>query len=40
MTGTSDTEPVELFSVISSTVSKVMTEFDKDGETSSLKQNS
>ena len=40
MAGASATKTVELFSVASSTVSKVMTAFEKDGKTSSLKQNS
>ena len=40
MAGTSATKTVELFGVASSTVSKVMTAFEKEEKTSSLKQNS
>ena len=40
MVGASVTKTTELFDVARSTVSKVITAFEKDGKTSSLKQNS
>ena len=40
MVDTSVTKNTELFGVTTSTLSKVMTAFEKEGETSSLKQNS
>ena len=38
--GASVRKTTELFGVASSTVSKIMTAFEKEGKTSSLKQNS
>ena len=40
MAGGSVTIPADLFGVARTTVSKVMTAFEKEGKTSSLKQNS
>ena len=40
MAGASVTKIIELFDTVRSTHSKIMTPFEKEGKTSSLKQNS